>query len=616
MAFTPDFLDELRLRIGLADLIGKRVRLSRKGNEFQGLCPFHKEKTPSFTLNEEKGFYHCFGCGAHGSAIDFVMNMDGLSFPEAVEQLAQDVGLEVPVDNPQVRERNKVRESLYKVTDAACNFFEKKLFEPEGKVALDYLKKRGIDEVTISKFRIGFAPNGRGELKAALLQKNINDQQLLAAGLLVQTNDKDRENFDRFRNRVIFPIADKRGRVIAFGGRIIDEQTEKKVAKYLNSPETELFQKGKVLFNLAQATKIARNQGTVIVTEGYMDVIALFQAGFENVVAPLGTALTSDQINELWKLVREPVLCFDGDSAGRRAQARAAERALTALKPGYTLRFATLPYGEDPDSLIQSGGAEKISELISRSEPLSEILWLLETDGRLLNTPEQRASVQKALEDHARSINDSTVRAHFLKNFRDRLWETTRFRRGLTGKKQVKRVLDISVASSAKIDARTLQEQILIATLLGHPTLFDLVGEQLGTVSFSATGLDNLRQEVLKTLAREPRLDSDGIRRHLCNEGYSEILNKILSPKFFLNAYFAKPEVDIEFAQEGWEEVYALYKNAELEDEIKQESQRLIEDTSSENLNRFNTLSEQKMDASRGVEENKILGVHGSTGKQ
>ena len=624
MAFSPQFLDELRHRTGLADLVGKRVRLSQKGNEHQGLCPFHKEKTPSFTLNEEKGFYHCFGCGAHGSAIDFVMNMDGLTFPEAVERLAGDAGMEVPVDSPEERENAKKRQTLYDVVEAAAAYFEQQLRMPGGRTALDYLKNRALDDATIAKFRLGFAPDGRGALKTALRRLNMTDEQMIAAGLLIQPEDEGRDAYDRFRNRVIFPITDKRGRVIAFGGRIMAGDDDNKVlpspgtggesrpakrhiAKYLNSPETPLFHKGNVLYNLALAAKTARQQGTVIVTEGYMDVIALAQAGFEHAVAPLGTALTEQQITELWKLVREPVMCFDGDNAGVRAQGRAAERALALLKPGYALRFATLPQGEDPDSLIANQGREAMAELIEKAEPLSEVLWKIETGGRLPKTPEQRAALQKALEDHARRIADPTVRGHFSKDFRDRVWAASG-----SSKKAGQRVkttaptmgIGAGAATSAKIDAHTLRERILLATVLGHPGLYDAVGERLGGASFSAPGLDNLRQEVLKTLAGEPDLDSEGVKRHLKENGYSEILDFVLITKVFEHAFYAKPKTDIETALEGWEETYALYRNTDLGIEIQQERDRLKDDMSSENFNRFNSLSEQKLEAAKGIEEN------------
>jgi len=609
MAFTPKFLDDLRLRTGLAELVGKRVRLSRKGNEYLGLCPFHKEKTPSFTINEEKGFYHCFGCGAHGSAIDFVMNMDGMNFPEAVEFLAKQAGLEIPIDSPQERERAKLRQSMYDVMEIACVFFEQKLRGSEGSEALDYLRGRNLDDGTIGKFRLGFAPDGYGALKAALRREKITDKQMIAAGLLIQPEEKSQKVYDRFRNRIIFPITDKRGRVLAFGGRLLEKGNDKKLAKYLNSPETELFHKGRVLYNLASASKSARNQGTIIVAEGYMDVIALSQAGFENSVAPLGTALTKEQISELWKVVREPVVCFDGDNAGVRAQGRAAERALNILKPGYALRFATLPTGEDPDSMISAKGPDAFQEVITRSDPLSEVLWRLETGGRILKTPEQRASVQKALEDYARRIIDPTVRGHFSKDFKDRIWMAS-------SRSERKHAATMSAGTRAafvaKVDAHTLHERILIATLLGHPELFEQVGESLGTLSFSAPGLDNLRQEVLKTLTKNPGLNSDGIKSHLCDNGFAEIIKYVWDPKFFVNAFFAKPEVDIETALEGWREIYSLYKSRDLRIEIEEESQRLIVDTSSENLNRLNMLSEQKLEVSKGIEENcagRVVGV-------
>ncbi|NQU55789.1 MAG: DNA primase, partial [Rhodospirillales bacterium] len=552
------------------------------------------------------------GCGAHGSAIDFVMNMDGLSFPEAVERLAADAGMEVPMDTPQERENAKRRQTLYDVMEAATAFFERSLRMPEGRAALDYVKSRGLDDSIIAKFRLGFAPDGRGALKTALRHENITDEQMIAGGLLIQPEDENRDSYDRFRDRMIFPITDKRGRVIAFGGRIMAGDDDKKLAKYLNSPETALFHKGDVLYNMAHAAAAARQHGTVIVTEGYMDVIALAQAGFEHAVAPLGTALTEQQITELWKLVREPVLCFDGDNAGVRAQARAAERALALLKPGYALRFATLPAGEDPDRLIAAKGAQAMADLLEQAEPLSEVLWKLETGGRLPKTPEQRASVQKALEDHARSIADPTVRAHFSKNFRDRIWAASGNsgrggKGGARGSKTATPTMGIGVgaASGAKIDAHTLQERILIATILNHPGLYDAVGERLGGVSFMAPGLDNLRQEVLKTLAGEPVLDSEGVKRHLKENGYSEFVVFVLMPEVLANAFFVKPETDIETALEGWEETYALYKNTGLGIEIQQERDRLKDDMSSENFNRFSSLSEQKMEAAKGIEENR-----------
>jgi DNA primase len=313
MAFSDQFLEDLRARAGLADVIARRVKLTKKGREHLGLCPFHKEKTPSFTVNEDKGFYHCFGCGEHGSVFDFVMATEGLNFPEAVEKLAGEAGMEVPQDSPEERQRQEQRQTLYDVTEKAARFFQHQLLSPAGKQAHDYLKGRGLTDETIKRFRLGFAPDGRNVLKQALAGDGIEDARMIATGMLIQPDDKNRDNYDRFRGRVMFPITDTRERVIAFGGRILGDGEP----KYLNSPETSLFHKGRVLYGLKQASGPARKAGSIIVTEGYTDVIALSQAGLTNVVAPLGTALTEDQIKLLWRIVPEPVLCFDGDSAGQ-----------------------------------------------------------------------------------------------------------------------------------------------------------------------------------------------------------------------------------------------------------------------------------------------------------
>ena len=610
MAFSPQFLDELRNRITLVDVVAKRVRLTKKGREHHGLCPFHKEKTPSFTVNEDKGFYHCFGCGAHGSAIDFVMNTDGLSFPESVERLAGDAGMDVPVDTPQERERAKHRQTLYDVMEAATVFYERNLRMPEGRTALEYLHGRGLDDATISAFRLGYAPEGRAVIQPALKRQDISDTQMIDAGLLISPDDPARQPYDRFRDRVMFPISDRRGRMIAFGGRIMND--EAKAAKYLNSPETPLFHKGAVLYNLNRAQGPARDAGTVIVTEGYMDVIGLHRAGFANAVAPLGTALTEDQIALLWKITPEPVLCFDGDNAGGRAAERAVERALPLLVPGHGLRFAHLPAGEDPDSLVSSQGPEAMAGVIDRAEPLSEVLWRMETGDRLPKSPEQRAALQKALEDHTRRIADATVRSHFQKEFKDRLWAAGARQKERGGAQKGARKGDSAqgmrlpaTAGAVKLDPGALQERILLATLIGHPELYDTVEERLGTVAFSAPGLDILRQEVLKTIAGQATLDSEGVRTHLIDNGFAEILGSVWGPRVFAHAFFARPEKNPETARDGWEETYALYRNMDLRVEIQEERERSKEDMSPENVDRFSSLTVLKNEAARGMDDDR-----------
>ena len=497
MAFSPQFLDELRDRAGLASVIGRRVKLARKGREHLGLCPFHNEKTPSFTVNEEKGFYHCFGCGEHGSVIDFVMKADGLPFPEAVERLAADAGMEVPADSPEDRQRRAQQQPLYAVMESAAAFFEGTLRLPEGKAALAYLHDRGLDDTTIAAFRLGFAADSRGGLKSALGRQGIETETLVTAGLLIRPDEGD--PYDRFRGRVMFPICDRRGKVIAFGGRRLDQVKP----KYLNSPETPLFQKRRVLYGLALAAAPAHKEGRVIVTEGYTDVIALHRAGIRSAVAPLGTALTEEQVALLWRLAPEPVLCFDGDAAGRLAMARAAERALPLLKPGFGLRFAELPVDEDPDSLIQGGGAEAMERVIESARPLSEVLWRMELGGRPVATPEARASMEERLRHHARRIEDPTVRAHFLSAFKDRLWK--RFRQASAHPGQApSAVIEADAGPGTVLDAVARREQVLLALFLKHPEIFDDLGEDLGAMELSSADNERLRQGVIDILIDSP----------------------------------------------------------------------------------------------------------------
>ena len=572
MAFSDQFLDELRARSGLAEVIGRRVKLARKGREHLGLCPFHKEKTPSFTVNEEKGFYHCFGCQAHGSVFDFVMETEGLSFPEAVEKLAGEAGMEVPRDTPEDRERQKQRQTLFDVTEKAALFFERRLRMPEGKKALDYLKGRGFDDAVIKLFRLGFAPDGRDALKTALAQEGVPEDLMAQAGMIIRPDDESRASYDRFRSRVIFPIDDARGRIIAFGGRILDHQEagkDIKAPKYLNSPETALFHKGQVLYGLKRASGPARKAGSIIVTAGYTDVIALNRAGFENAVAPLGTALTEDQIRMLWPIVPEPVLCFDGDAAGRKAAARAAVRALPLLTSGYGLRFAMLPSGDDPDSLLESGGREAMERVISGALPLSEVLWRMETGGRLPKTPEERATLQKHLRDYARQINDSTLRAHFFALFNDRIWAGTR---GGTKKKRdwtPSMNLDEAAGRQTPVNALRKAQRVLLAIIINHPEIFDGVEETLGKFSFAEGRFDQLRQELISLLLKDARMESEGIKEVLRDRGFAESLDVLFHDPLISHNRHLGAEATVDEFEPLWNENVSLLQSRETAAEVE-----------------------------------------------
>ncbi len=412
MALTAQWLDELRARITLSALIGRTVKVTKAGREFKACCPFHNEKSPSFTINDEKGFYHCFGCSAHGDAIRWMTEQRGLSFMDAIKELAAEAGMEVPAPDPKAAQRAEKANNLYDVMAAAQEWFVTQLLGVEGAAARGYLKQRGFTEQTIRDFGFGLAPDNRTGLKTAL--KQFGDPMLIEAGLLISVDGK--APYDRFRGRLMIPIRDPRGRVIAFGGRILGEGEP----KYLNSPDTPLFDKGRTLYNLDRCSPASRQTGRVIVVEGYMDVIALAQAGFADAVAPLGTALTEQQIQMLWRMTEKPLLCFDGDAAGQKAAMRAALRALPLLKPGHSLQFVTLPEGQDPDDLVKASGGAALTALLDASQPLVERLWKAEVSAGPLDTPEDRAGLKQRLGAHMAVIADGEIRRHYADAFRER----------------------------------------------------------------------------------------------------------------------------------------------------------------------------------------------------
>jgi DNA primase len=414
MSLSPAFLDELRMRTLLSALIGRSVKITRAGREWKACCPFHQEKTPSFTINDDKGFYHCFGCGAHGDAIRFLTDAKGLPFMEAVKELADAAGMELPAPDPRARERDQRAAGLHEVMAEAAKWFESELAGIGGAEARAYLQKRGVTPAMVRAFGIGFAPDGRSRLKSALEKHGID--RLVEGGLLIRPEEGGRDPYDRFRGRLMIPIRDARARTIAFGGRILGPGEP----KYLNSPETPLFDKGRTLFNIDRAAAASRTTNRVVVVEGYMDVIALAQAGIDEAVAPLGTALTEGQLERLWRLADVPLLCFDGDAAGQKAAIRAAIRALPMLAPGRSLCFATLPPGQDPDDLARSGGRDAVEAVFRESAPLVEILWRHERDAAPLDTPETRAGLRRRLADHAKTVQDPDVREQYLAEFRRR----------------------------------------------------------------------------------------------------------------------------------------------------------------------------------------------------
>ena len=577
MAISEQFKEDLRARLPAPEVIGRRVQLKRLGSEYIGLCPFHPDRKPSLRVYADH--YHCYSCEAHGDIFKFVMEIDSLSFHEAVERLAADAGLEVPVDSPEERRREGQRRTLLDVMEAATVYFERCLRMPEGRVAMDYVRQRGFEESIIKRFRLGFAPDSRGGLAAALGREGFSEELMLAAGLLMQPDD-GRAPYDPFRRRLVFPITDRQGRVIAFGGRILGEGGP----KYRNSPETPLFQKRRTLYALSYARAAASKANKVIVTEGYTDVIALHQAKFENAVAPLGTALGKDQLLLLWRMAAEPILCFDGDDAGRAAAARVATEALPLLHSERSLLFAMMPAGEDPDTLIRRHGRDGMSRVLQGALSLSELLWTMECSGRTLKTAEDWARLRKRLDDHARKIEDPIMRSSFQSDFKDRVWKERGkdWQRRRKGEAKPAHFLDPKVALSTRADGRLAIEQTLLAIVINHPGLFERVEEKLGTADFSDRALEGLRRAVLAILCERPHLDHQALRQELQGLGVGDTVESVLrNPVIRGHRLIAVGAGEAE-ALETWEDNLATLRDRALDQEKRQMAAALGSDPSEE----------------------------------
>lgn len=417
MKFPPSVLEEIKARLPVSAVVGKRVRLAKAGREWKGLSPFNAEKTPSFFVNDQKGSFFDFSSGKNGDIFKFVMETEGLTFPEAVEKLASEAGVALPKASFESQAQEERRKGLHEVVEIAARFFEAELQTERGGLARRYLAGRGLEGKAREHFRIGYAPHDRFALRDHLAAKGVGAELMIEAGLLVH-GEEIAVPYDRFRDRIMFPIHDARGRVIAFGGRAMSAEVS---AKYLNSPETPLFHKGALLFNHHNARKAAHDTGQVIVVEGYVDVIAMTLSGFPQVVAPLGTALTEDQLGLLWRMADEPVICLDGDKAGRKAASRAIDLALPMLEPGKSLAFALLPEGQDPDDLARSGGKQAIAEVLGAAKPFVDMLWAREFEASQLDTPERRAAFERRLKEPLGQIRDEATRRHYRLEIDERL---------------------------------------------------------------------------------------------------------------------------------------------------------------------------------------------------
>jgi DNA primase len=646
MRFTPQFLDELRARLPVSEVVGKRVKLMRSGREFKGLSPFNKEKTPSFFVNDQKQAWFDFSSQKNGSIFDFIMLTEGVSFPEAVERLAQMAGVPLPKVSHEDQARDARAKTLHEVMELAAKFYQDTLASRAGAKARGYLADRGLDPATQLKFRLGYASSERFALKEHLGSHSIPVEDMVEAGLLVAGGDIP-VPFDRFRDRVMFPITDLRGRVIAFGGRAMEKDA---AAKYLNSPETPLFHKGSTLYNIASARPAAHDGQIVIAVEGYVDVIAMVTAGFAATVAPLGTALTEDQLALLWKMADEPVLCFDGDNAGLRAAFRAVELAMPRLKPGKSLKFALLPQGQDPDDLVRSAGREAVAEVIGAARPLAAMLWTRETEGHTFDTPERRAALEARINEVTAGIGDDAVRKYYRQDFQTRLQQLFAPAQGARGnfqqrgqgqnwrdrpKDQWQRsggpkrpevgsrntpyvvVSQQLAASPVHRGARTsvpLREALILQAALNYPWLLHDHLEELASLEFRYADAEKLKSALIDIAAHSAAPDAEAIKAELAARNLTGVMDRIAASITTSSVWGARPDAAPDDVLVTWQQLVALHRQEHsLTKELKDAEHALGQDNSEANYLRLRDVKArlERMDGTEAL----IEGFGASSGR-
>jgi len=630
MRFSPQFLDELRARLPVSEVVGRRVKLKKAGREWKGLSPFNQEKTPSFFVNDQKMAWFDFSSGKNGTIFDFVMLTEGLTFPEAVERLAAQAGMELPKVDRAEEVRDQRRKTLNDIVELAAKFFEATLASRLGAKARGYLADRALDPATQLKFRLGYAPADRFALKEHLGKEGVSTEDMVEAGLLVAGEDIP-VPYDRFRDRVMFPITDLRGRVIAFGGRALEKEAP---AKYLNSPETPLFHKGATLYNVANARAAAHKGAAVVAVEGYVDVIAMVRAGYEGTVAPLGTALTTDQLVLLWRMADEPILCFDGDGAGHRAAYRAVDLALPLLKPGKSLRFASLPEGQDPDDLVRASGREAVDEVIGAARPLAQVLWTRETETHGLDTPERRAAFEARLGEVTAAIGDDTVRKYYRQDFGNRLhqlfvgaerppqragsrangdWRTANrgtahrgasrsagpFRNASSAARQTPfapRALPGQpyVVASPQLAASPVhrghraaiprREALILQAVINHPWLLHEHLEELAAFEFRHADAARIKQELINIIAHGEASDSEAMIAELGRRGLADLASRIQRAITTPSVWGAGREAAPEDVLTTWKQLVALHQQwHSLIKELRDAEQALGQDSTEAN---------------------------------
>ena len=610
MRFSPQFLEDLRERLPVSEVVGRRVKLKKAGREWRGLSPFNQEKTPSFFVNDQKQAWFDFSSGKNGSIFDFIMMTEGVGFPEAVERLAAMAGVPMPKATREEEEREQKRKTLHEVVELAAKFFEETLQSRAGAKARGYLADRGLGPETQLRFRMGYAPAERFALKEYLGKQGVPVEDMIEAELLIH-GDEIAVPYDRFRDRVMFPIADWRGRLIAFGGRALDKDAP---AKYLNSPESTLFHKGSILFNGANARIAVHDGKPLIVVEGYVDVIAMVTAGFEGAVAPLGTALTEEQLGLLWKIADEPMLCFDGDKAGRRAAYRAVDLALPKLQPGKSLAFAMLPEGQDPDDLIRSGGRAAMEEVLKSARPLADILWMRETESASFDTPERRAALEARIGEILNVIGNEAVRKYYRQDFEARVralfmpaqaaggFERGRFEpRGRRGgarsdwRSSQRGAREPLGAPSPRLGQSPLvrgfrsaispREALILIAVIEHPWLLETHTEEFAEIELIHPDADQVRRAILEAVSGEAVLDPRKLQESLSVRGFDPLVSRVRAAITHGSDWPALPGAGEADVVHWWAHIVTLHRKARtLNRELKDAERALGDDPSEANL--------------------------------
>jgi DNA primase len=629
MRFPPSFLDQIRARVNVSSIVGRHVQWDRRKTQaakgdFWACCPFHAEKSPSFHADDRKGRYHCFGCKASGDVFTFLVEKEGVPFPEAVERLAGDAGLPMPTVSDDDVKREKERASLYDIMEMAQALFVAELQAGRGAKARGYLSDRDLSFAIQKEFGIGYAPDDRGWLRGALASKDVQLEQMIEAGLVVSGDDIP-VAYDRFRDRVMFPIRDGRGRVIAFGGRALSKDV---AAKYLNSPETPIFHKGHVLYNFDKARRAAHHTSQLIAVEGYVDVIAMHRAGFTETVAPLGTALTEDQLALLWKTVPEPVLCFDGDAAGQKAAYRALDLALPVLRPGHSLRFAFLPQGLDPDDLLRTEGADAVKTVIATASPMADVLWNRALGQNDRASPERKASFEKDLRQLVGTIGDETVRRHYQDDLRQRFTklfarttQNTAFstqktrqlristqqptRGGLRSRlpewqvatpasPQLKAMAGTMSGQGAPKDLALRRERLIVLAFINHPDLLHGFWDDFAALDLSSRDLIMLRAEILDLASGDQVLTATTLKARLADKGHGPILDRLAAQAKLLNEWSIGADAAAADAEAVLRQMFAIHHKAvTLDRELKQAELVFGADPTDANLNTLVHLRDQ-----------------------